>query len=57
MTKLKLIDLAEDKARSLTIELLATIHRNLVIYAAVLGGPSGKSAIAPKKLIALSTPV
>ena len=57
MTKLTLTDLAEDKARSLTIKLLAAIHRNLVAYAAVLGGPSGKSAIAPKKLIALSTPV
>lgn len=52
MTKLKLTDLAEDKPVRLTIELPAAIHRNLVAYAAILGGASDKSAIAPEKLIA-----
>jgi hypothetical protein len=52
MTKLKLTDLAEDKAVRLTIELPAAIHRDLVAYAAILGGDLGKSAIAPEKLIA-----
>jgi hypothetical protein len=52
MTKLKLIDLAEDKPVRLTIELHATVHRDLVAYAAILGEASEKSAIAPEKLIA-----
>jgi hypothetical protein len=52
MTKLKLTDLAEDKPVRLTFELPAAVHRDLVAYAAILGGASGKSAIAPEKLIA-----
>ena len=52
MTKLKLTDLAEDKPIRLTLELPAAVHRDLVAYAAILGGASGKSAIAPEKLIA-----
>ena len=51
MTKLKLTDLAEDKPVRLTIELPAAIHRDLVAYAAILDEASGKSAIAPEKLI------
>jgi hypothetical protein len=51
MTKLKLTDLAEDKPVRLTIELPAAIHRDLAAYAAILGRASGKSAIAPEKLI------
>jgi hypothetical protein len=51
MTKLKLTDLAEDKPVRLTIELPAAVHRDLVAYAAILGGDSGKSTIAPEKLI------
>jgi hypothetical protein len=51
MTKLKLTDLAEDKPVRLTIELPADVHRDLVAYAAILDGASGKSAIAPEKLI------
>ena len=50
MTKLKLTDLAEDKPVRLTIELPAAVHRDLVAYAAILGGASGKSALAPEKL-------
>lgn len=50
MTKLKLTDLAEDKPVRLTIELPAAVHRDLVAYAAVLGG--GRSAISPDKLVA-----
>ncbi|MFM9852151.1 MAG: DUF2274 domain-containing protein [Sphingomonadaceae bacterium] len=52
MTKLKLTDLADDKPVRLTIELPATIHRDLASYAAILGGASSKSAIVPEKLIA-----
>ena len=51
MTKLKLTDLAEDKPVRLTIELPADVHRDLVAYAAILGGASGKSALTPEKLI------
>jgi hypothetical protein len=52
MTKLKLTDLAEDKPVRLTIELPAAVYRDLIAYAAVLGRASGKSSIAPEKLIA-----
>lgn len=52
MTTLKLTDLAEDKPIRLTIELPAAVHRDLVAYAAILSGASGKSTIAPEKLIA-----
>ena len=52
MTKLKLTDLAEDKPIRLTIELPAAVHRDLVAYAAILGAASGKSVLAPEKLIA-----
>jgi hypothetical protein len=52
MTKLKLTDLTEDKPVRLTIEVPATVHRDLVAYAAVLSRASSQSAIAPEKLIA-----
>ena len=52
MTKLKLTDIAEDKPVRLTIELPAAVHRDLVAYAAILVGETGKSTIAPEKLIA-----
>ena len=38
MTKLKLTDLADDKPVRLTIELPATIHRDLASSAATVGG-------------------
>jgi hypothetical protein len=52
MTKLKLSDLTEDKPVRVTIELPAAVHRDLVCYAEVLNGKTGKGAPVPEKLIA-----
>ena len=51
MTKLKLGPLADDKPVRVTIELPAAVHRDLVVYAEVLGRETGQ-AIEPVKLIA-----
>jgi hypothetical protein len=51
MTKLKLGPLADDKPVKLTIELPATVHRDLVAYAQVLGRAPGQSAPDPARLI------
>jgi hypothetical protein len=52
MTKLKLGALADDKPVRVTIELSATVHRELVAYAEVLGRATGKTISDPQKLIA-----
>jgi hypothetical protein len=52
MTKLKLSDLAENKPVRVTIELPASVHRDLLAYAAVLTGKAGKGMPSPEKLIA-----
>ncbi|WOJ88430.1 DUF2274 domain-containing protein [Methylocapsa polymorpha] len=51
MTKLKLGPLADDKPVKLTVELPATVHRDLVAYAEVLGRTSGLPAPDPAKLV------
>ncbi|WP_298356413.1 DUF2274 domain-containing protein [Rhodoblastus sp.] len=52
MTKLKLGPLAvDDRPVKVTVELPATIHRDLVAYAEVLGRASGRPAAEPAKLI------
>ena len=53
MTKLKLGPLTGDKPVELTVELPATIHRDLVAYAEVLGQATGQSVSDPAKLIVL----
>ena len=53
MMRLKLSDLAEDKPVRVTIELPASVHRDLVAYASVMNDCQGKGAPAPDKLIAL----
>jgi hypothetical protein len=52
MTKLKLSDLTEDKPVRVTIYLPASVHRDLLAYAAVLTDKVGKGAPSPEKLIA-----
>lgn len=52
MTKLKLGPLADDKPVKLTVDLPASVHRDLVTYAAVLGRMTGQAAPEPAKLIA-----
>lgn len=51
MTKLKLGPLADDKPVKLTIELPASVHRDLVAYAEVLGRTTGQPVPDPAKLI------
>lgn len=52
MTKLKLGPLADDRPIKLTIELPATVHRDLQAYAAALAAETGGSLAAPEKLVA-----
>jgi len=51
MTKLKLGPLAEEKPVKVTIELPASIHRDLIAYAEVLGRTTGQAVSHPVKLI------
>jgi hypothetical protein len=52
MTKLKLGPLNDDKPVKVTIELPATVHRDLSAYADLLGRISGQPTPDPAKLIA-----
>ena len=51
MIKLKLGPLADDKPVKITIELPASVHRDLVAYAEVLSRTTGQAATEPAKLI------
>jgi len=46
MTKLKLGPLIDDKPVKLTVELPASVHRDLVAYAAVLAAETGGGSCA-----------
>lgn len=52
MGKLRLEGLSEDKPVKITLELPASVHRDLVAYAEVLAAQSGKSINDPARLIA-----
>ena len=52
MSKLKLGALADDRPVKLTVELPATVHRDLIAYSEVLARESGQSIAEPAKLIA-----
>jgi hypothetical protein len=52
LAKLKLGTIADDKAVKLTVELSATVHRDLIAYGQVLARETGQSAIEPAKLVA-----
>ena len=52
MIKLKIAALPDDKPVKVTIELPATVHRDLVAYAEALARQSGQSIGDPVKLIA-----
>ncbi|MAC59106.1 MAG: hypothetical protein CMH85_12715 [Novosphingobium sp.] len=52
MTKLKLGALTDDRPVKLAVELPATVHRDLVAYAAALAAETGGSPAAPEKLVA-----
>ena len=51
MQKLKLGPIADDKPIKLTVELPASVHRDLVAYAEALAQETGKPLGAPAKLI------
>lgn len=52
MSKLKLGAIADDKPVKLTVELPASVHRDLIAYAEVLARESGQSISDPAKLVA-----
>jgi hypothetical protein len=51
MSKLKLGPLPDDKPVKVTVELPATVHRDLVAYAEILARDSGQAAADPVRLI------
>lgn len=51
MSKLKLSDIRDDKPVKLSVELPAQVHRDLSVYAEILGGENGQT-LEPAKLIA-----
>lgn len=52
MPKLKLGPLDDDKPVKLTVEIPATIHRDLIAYAEALARETGQPIADPSKLIA-----
>lgn len=52
MSKLKLGPLADDRPVKLTVELPATVHRDLIAYGAALADETGGDAVTPERLIA-----
>ncbi|MGL4236247.1 DUF2274 domain-containing protein [Tabrizicola sp.] len=52
MTRLKLGPIADDKPVKVTIELPASLHRDLIAYAEVLGRETGQPVKEPAQLIA-----
>ena len=52
MAKLKIAGLTEDKPVKVTVELPASVHRDLVSYAEILASQSGQPISDPIKLIA-----
>ena len=52
MAKLKLTAVPDDRPVKLTIELPATVHRDLVAYAEVLARETGQPVADPTKLVA-----
>lgn len=51
MAKLKLGPIADDKPVKVTVELPATLHRDLVAYAEALARETGQSNADPVRLI------
>lgn len=51
MTMLKLGPLPDDKRVKMTVELPASLHRDLAAYAEILASESGQPAPSPAKLI------
>mgnify|MGYP001039030087 CR=1 FL=1 len=52
MSKLKLGPLTDDRPVKLSVELPATVHRDLIAYADALAKETGQQPFAPEKLVA-----
>lgn len=52
MAKLKLGAIADEKPARLTVELPASVHRDLLAYAEALGRQTGQPVADPLKLVA-----
>lgn len=52
MAKLKLGPLPDDKPVKLTLELPASLHRDLTAYGEILGRESGQPPVEPARLVA-----
>lgn len=52
MMRLKLSAIPDDRPVKITVELPASVHRDLVAYADVLGRETGQAVADPVKLIA-----
>jgi len=52
MTRLRLGPISQDKPIRLSVELPASVHRDLVAYANALGAESGTTALAADRLVA-----
>lgn len=51
MAKLKLGPIADQKPVKVTVELPATLHRDLVAYGEALGRENGQATVDPARLI------
>jgi len=51
MPKLKLNSIEDDKPVRLTIDLPASVHRDLVVYGEAIGQGTGKATVEPAKLV------
>ena len=52
MSKLKLAAILDAKAVRITVELPASVYRDLIAYAEILGRESGQTISEPAKLVA-----
>ena len=52
MAKLKLSAIEDDRPVKLTVDLPASVHRDLVAYGQTLGRETGQGAVEPVKLVA-----
>lgn len=51
MAKLKLAAIADDKPVKVTVEMPATLHRDLVKYGEILARETGRPSVDPSRLI------
>ena len=51
MAKLKLVPIADDKPVKVTLEMPASLHRDLALYAQILGQETGTLPPDPARLI------